>query len=146
MTVHLVKLAVGIESPDHLGARQQARLEALEAAGEPAVLEHRTRHMPRRRQALLEGGSLYWVIRGAILVRQRLADIREIAEPDGTSRCALVLDPLLVPVRPQPRRPFQGWRYLEVSDAPPDLAPAEAASGAALSPAMRAALIELALL
>lgn len=32
-----------------------------------------------------------------------------------------MLDHELVPVVPQPRRPFQGWRYLTATDAPLDL-------------------------
>jgi hypothetical protein len=35
-----------------------------------------------------------------------------------------VLEPELTRVAATPRRPFQGWRYLNPSDAPPDLSAA----------------------
>lgn len=64
---------------------------------------------------------MYWVIGGIISVRQRLTDITRETEPDGTPITALILDPALVQVEPRPMRAFQGWRYLEPKDAPPDL-------------------------
>jgi hypothetical protein len=77
--------------------------------------------MPTRRDELLDGGSLYWVIRGGVACRQKLLDIRQLADKEGVKRCGLVLEPRLVPVQPRPSRPFQGWRYLPAKEAPPDL-------------------------
>lgn len=145
MTLHLVKLCVGIDSVAHLAERQAARLAQEHAGGGSAELRHRTRQMPRQRDLLLEGGSIYWVIRGVIQVRQRLLDLRAVRGNDGVPRCDIVLDPQLVPTRPQPRRAFQGWRYLAGEDAPADLDPA--GEEIEKMPAeMRAALIELGLL
>jgi hypothetical protein len=76
---------------------------------------------PRRAGELLLGGSLYWVIRGVIRARQRIAGLEEVVGEDGIRRCAIVFDPALVPTVPRPRRAFQGWRYLAASDAPPDI-------------------------
>lgn len=120
MTVHLIKLAVGIDSLADLADRQALRLAESEAAGTGAVLRHLTRSTPRRAAEILDGGSIYWVIRRAIRARQRIVGIDTAVNRHGQPRCALILDRDLVPVRAQPCRPFQGWRYLEVADAPAD--------------------------
>ncbi len=138
MTVHLQKLCVGIESIEHLAERQSARLKR---EGE---IVHRTRMVPRRRDEIVGGGSIYWVIKGKVLARQKIRDI-EILTASGTGkRCKIVLDPKLVAVRPRPKRAFQGWRYLEPADAPPDLP--KAAAVARLPETMRAELAELGLI
>jgi hypothetical protein len=120
MTVHLVKLCVGVETVQDLAVWQAERLRRLAQAGEAAELCHRTRQMPRRRNEILDGGSLYWVVKGFVLVRQRILDLKDATKDDGTACCGIVLDPELVTTRPQPRRAFQGWRYLEAADAPAD--------------------------
>jgi hypothetical protein len=144
--MHLIKLCVGVESAAELIAWQAQRLEALRRAGLPAELVHRTRHMPKKRLEVLDGGSLYWVIKGAIQLRQRIVDLREETDAEGRALCGIVFDPVLVPTRPQARRPFQGWRYLPPEDAPADLPQAEMAAIDAMPAAMRAELAALALL
>ena len=109
--LHLAKLAVG--------TRAVADLRRWQATRTP--LEHRTRNQPRRRDEILGGGSLYWVVSGAMVVRQRILDVAESAFEDGSRCCALVLDRELVPVLGRPMKPFQGWRYLEAEAAPPDV-------------------------
>lgn len=147
MTLHLMKLCVGVGSIEELAERQRRVLERSSGGGKAdgARLVHTTRMTPKRRDALLDGGSLYWVIGGVIRVRQRLVDIAPFTDGAGVRRCHLVLDPELVPTRPQRRRPFQGWRYLEPADAPPDLDRGTAVSGD-LPPEMAAELAELGLL
>ena len=145
MTVHLVKLCVGVDTVQDLRDWQAARLRSLAAAGEPAELRHRTRQTPRRRDDILAGGSLYWVIKGLVLVRQRILDLTPATKDDGTACCGIVLDADLVTTRPQPRRAFQGWRYLELADAPPDLRLSEGANDG-MPPGMREALRELRLI
>lgn len=76
---------------------------------------------PRRADELLDGGSLYWVVRGAVLVRQEIASVERVAGADGVGRCAIMLTPQLIATEPQPRRAFQGWRYLRPEDAPRDI-------------------------
>lgn len=120
MTVHLIKLCVGIEDPDDLRQAQARRLAQARAAGDTPLLQHVTRSFPRRRDDVLDGGSLYWVIRGAIRARQRLLDLCEVEHPERGTCCAFVLDPELVLVRPRPHRAFQGWRYLDAASAPAD--------------------------
>jgi hypothetical protein len=120
MTVHLIKLCVGVETPRELAEWQAGRLKRLARAGKTPEHCHRTLQTPRRRAEILDGGSLYWVIKGFVLVRQRIIDLRDDVKDDGTRCCGIVLDTEIVPTRPHPRRAFQGWRYLEAADAPPD--------------------------
>lgn len=82
---------------------------------------HTTRMIPKRADEIVGKGSLYWVIKGMVSCRQKIIAIEPFDDDDGITRCNLVLDKELVPVRPQPKRPFQGWRYLKAEDAPPDL-------------------------
>ncbi|HEU0018397.1 MAG TPA: DUF1489 domain-containing protein [Methyloceanibacter sp.] len=121
MTVHLVKLCVGCDTVQDLKDWQDERLKQLKRAGKTPEFCHRTLQAPRRRDEVLDGGSLYWVIRGLILVRQRIVDLRLDTKDDGTPCCGIVYDEELVATRPQARRAFQGWRYLPAADAPADL-------------------------
>ena len=138
MPLHLVKLCVGVTEISEQVEWQQRRLE------QENRVYHVTRMVPRRRDEVLDGGSLYWVIRGKIAVRQRITEIEPFIDIDGIRRCRLIFDPQLVMVRPAPRRAFQGWRYLTEEDAPPDLE----GTGAAAVPSgeMRSELIELGLI
>jgi hypothetical protein len=120
MTVHLIKLCVGCDTVEELAIWQAERLKRLKRARKTPELCHRTLQTPRRRDEVLDGGSLYWVIKGFVLVRQRVLDLRPDAKDDGTACCGIVLDKELVATRAHPRRAFQGWRYLEVTDAPRD--------------------------
>jgi len=139
--LHMTKLCVGITDIAHLRQRQQAR----QAAGE--VLRHQTRSFPRRAAEVIDGGSLYWVIGGAMVVRQRVIDIAEAVYDDGTRCAALVFDAELVPVAARPTRAFQGWRYLDPASAPPDLVAGQVAAGSdALPAALRRELEHLGLL
>jgi hypothetical protein len=122
VTVHLIKLCVGVESPDHLAAVQARRVEAAARETGRRVSWHITRRMPKRRAELCDGGSLYWVMGGVIRVRQAIVGLHEIEDEAGRPACRIDLDPDLIPVVPRNRRPFQGWRYLEADDAPPDQA------------------------
>jgi hypothetical protein len=101
--------------------------------------------VPKRHDALLEGGSLYWVIKGQLACRQRLLSVEAFTDPEGIGRCRLHLEPVVVPVRPRPCRPFQGWRYLEPKDAPPDLSKGEVGIGF-LPESLRRELVSLGLL
>ena len=139
--LHLTKLAVGVRDLPHLRAVQAER-----AATAPP-LRARTRSFPRRADEVLGGGSIYWVIAGAVLARQRLLDITEEIREDGIRGTAFLLDPELVPVVPRLVKPFQGWRYLAAADAPGDLlATARAQGEDALPEALRRELLLLCLL
>lgn len=144
MTLHLVKLCVGVDSISELAHWQELKCKRLIAEGKPPDLFHRTRMRPRRDRELIGGGSLYWVIKRVVQVRQRILDLREVHGDDGIRRCDIILDPELVQTRPQPRRPFQGWRYLDGDDAPKDIGKWVVGSEE-LPEDMRAELIELGL-
>jgi hypothetical protein len=121
--LHLLKLAVGIEDIDHL--RQIRQVRSAERGGNWVY----TRNQPRRAQEVLAGGSIYWVIRGQIRVRQRVTGLRGERDETGRRYCLIEVDAELVPTFPRAWRPFQGWRYLASADAPPDRSvPAEAPS------------------
>lgn len=122
MALHLIKLCVGCDSVKDLRSWIRTRLAEKRKQGLPAEHVHTTRMVPKRAAELADGGSLYWVIRGEVLCRQRLRDIRTMVDAQGIARCQLVLDPQVILVEPRFWRPFQGWRYLEPKDAPPDLA------------------------
>lgn len=121
MPLHLIKLSVGTDSIQDLEDWIKEKLQQQKKRGGMAERIHTTRMVPKRAEEILGGGSIYWVIRGEILCRERILDIRPFTDKDGIGRCHLVLDPKCVPVRPRPFRAFQGWRYLEPKDAPPDL-------------------------
>ncbi|HEV2625428.1 MAG TPA: DUF1489 domain-containing protein [Xanthobacteraceae bacterium] len=145
MTVHLIKLCVGCDSVRDLEDWIKEKLRAKRRAGEKAEHIHRTRMVPKRAAELIDGGSLYWVIRGEIMCRQRVRAIRPFVDKDGIGRCGIVLDPKLVLVEPRPHRAFQGWRYLAPRDAPRDVA--KTARGAAMMPeTLRRELRELGLM
>jgi len=121
MTVHLLKLCVGVETVQELADWQAMRLKRLKRERKRVELCHRTLQSPKRRDEVLDGGSLYWVIKGFVLVRQHVLDLRPDTKDDGTACCGIVLDRALVTTRAHPRRAFQGWRYLDAADAPNDL-------------------------
>jgi hypothetical protein len=112
--LHLLKLAVGIDSLDHL--RHVRAERQAERGGSWAY----TRNHPRRAQEVLAGGSIYWIIRGQIRVRQRITGFRSERDDNGRRYCRIEIDENLVPTLPRPWRPFQGWRYLSPRDAPED--------------------------
>jgi hypothetical protein len=145
MTLHLVKLCVGCDSIQDLEdwiEENRALHRRLKRSYEQT---HTTRMVPKRAEEILDGGSLYWVIRGQMACRQNLIAIRPFIDADGIGRCHLVLEPTVVPVEPRPYRPFQGWRYLEPKDAPCDLGQASGEVGQ-MPESLRRELAELGLI
>jgi hypothetical protein len=142
VTLHLIKLCVGVDSVEELATWQKGRLRELKRKKRPPVLMHVTRQTPKRAEELLDGGSLYWVIKGHIAVRQRLLALKPVTK-NGTPHCGLVYDPTLVLTVRRFHRPFQGWRYLNAKDAPPD---ARDLKGVNLPEALKIELAELGLL
>ena len=112
--LHLLKMAVGIADIDEL---RRVRAARTKQHGGSWVY---TRNQPRRAASVLAGGSIYWVIRGQIRVRQRITGLRGERDDKGRGYCLIEVDPELVPTLWRPWRPFQGWRYLSPADAPPD--------------------------
>ena len=142
--LHLIKLCVGADSLVDLRDWMTARFGEAERRGARRHA-HVTRMVPKRAAELLDGGSLFWVIKGQIAARQRLIGVEPFRDADGIGRCRLWLDEEVVAVAPRPMRAFQGWRYYEPKDAPPDLD--ESQPGLAAMPeALRRELATLGLL
>ena len=140
-TINLVKLSVGTETVGNL-AEWQANPRAQTNDSLP---RHITRMWPKRSDELLNGGSIYWVIKGVILCRQTVLRLDEVIGSDGIRRCAIVLDSQLLSVAATPKRAFQGWRYLQPTDAPPDLSRSRPHDDA-LPPDLQAALANIGIL
>lgn len=139
--LHMQKLSVGTESAADL-ALWHADKRAQAPDGLP---RHITRMWPKRADEILAGGSMYWVVKGSLLCRQRIVRFDEVIGSDGIRRCAIVLDPELVRIAPTLKRPFQGWRYLNPADAPMDL-PKGRDAEEALPASLTAALAEIGVL
>ena len=138
MALNILKLCVGVSEIEEL------EVWVKDAKAGRDTLDHVTRSFPKRREEIIPGGSLYWVIRGMILCRQPIANLEAVTGADGINRCRIVFQPQIIPVRPAPKRAFQGWRYLAAADAPPDLTKSAGSKG--LPEKMRRELAELGLL
>ena len=121
MALHLLKMAVGIESFDRLRVVQQARLQSGKNLGTKGELRHLTKNKPKRAHSVLDGGSIYWIIKGYICARQRIKGFGETLGRNGRPRCVIFLDPKLIQTTLLQQKPIQGWRYLEQFSAPDDL-------------------------
>ena len=120
-SLNLIKLCVGAESVEDQRAWIAQRMAERRAAGLDPRSRHVTRMWPKRAEELLDGGSLYWVIKGVLQARQKIEALEEVVGEDGIRRCAIIMSPKLIITEARPRRAFQGWRYLPAADAPPDL-------------------------
>jgi hypothetical protein len=145
MSLHLLKLCVGVDTISDLEARIAERLEARRRRKETPEIWHTTRMAPKRAAELLDGGSIFWVIKGQVSARQTLLGVDAFIDEQGVSRCRLGLEAKVVAVRPRSCRPFQGWRYLPAADAPVDLGEVSA-DARRLPDALRLELTRLGLL
>jgi hypothetical protein len=121
MPLHLIKLSVGAESVDDLKGWIKERVAQRKKRGESAHHVHVTRMVPKRDAEILDGGSIYWVIKGQIMCREVIRGIEPFRDKEGINRCRLLMTPRVILVEPRPFRAFQGWRYLQDKDAPRDL-------------------------
>ncbi len=145
MALNILKLCVGCDSVEDLEEWIALKMEERRRAGAPAEHFHTTRMVPSRADEVTAGGSLYWVIKGSVQCRQLITEIRPFVDADGIGRCRLVLDTEVVRTEWQPRRAFQGWRYLKPEEAPADLG-RRSAGLVAMPPKLRQELAELGLL
>ena len=145
MSLHILKLCVGCDSIEDLEEWIAEKLAERKAAGEPMEHWHTTRMVPSRVDEVTDGGSLYWVIKGNVQCRQLITEIRPFVDGEGIGRCRLMLDPVVVRTEWQPRRAFQGWRYLKPNEAPADLGTGRRGM-AEMPPKLRQELAELGLL
>lgn len=137
--MHLQKLSVGTESLETLSAWQDHVVARRTAKGLSPVHEHVTRMFPKRKEELLDGGSIYWVFKGLIQCRNKIIGLEETTK-NGVRHCSIQMEPGPIPVVPTPKRPFQGWRYLEPNAAPEDISAINAAD---LPPKLREKLVNL---
>ena len=117
MSVHIIKLVVGVSDLDEFLEVQKASIVDFEGAPANAV---QTRYKPKRDQEVLAGGSLYRVIKNKIVCRQRVIGFDTYESADKGTQTLIMVDPEVIQTYSTPRRPFQGWRYLEASAAPKD--------------------------
>ena len=136
--INLIKLSVGTDSVETLQAWQ----DSPRPKGADGLPRHVTRMWPRREDEILNGGSIYWVIKGVVQCRQTILRLDEHDRGDGIRRCALVFDPKLIRVETMTKRPFQGWRYLRPEDSPADL-PEHRRREEQLPPSLSAALADI---
>ena len=118
MTIHLIKLCVGVVNIEQLLSWQSVK--SFDYNGKVAV-KHITRNFPKRGEELLDGGSLYWVIKGSVLARNKIIGLDETFDPEGKRMCSIVLEVPSVLTEPKQHRPFQGWRYYTQDRVPSDI-------------------------
>ncbi len=135
MPLHLVKLCVGADAIEDLECWRD------KSAPGGQLMCHTTRMTPKRGKEILDGGSLYWVIKRVIQARQRIVELEDFVDSDGIKRCNIWLDPEIIPTAPSPKRPFQGWRYLKAEHAPADIT--KQTGGEELPADLRRKLIDL---
>jgi hypothetical protein len=121
MTVHLLRRAFHSESLEDLAGWQAERRKEMRANGQKPKTRTMLRNFPTRQEELLDGGSIYWIVKGNIRARQRILAIQPNDDPQSRRRCVLVLETKITPTVPYPVRARRGWRYLEPGDVPPDL-------------------------
>ena len=119
--IHMIKLCVGVATLEELESYRSERAHWWGADYGEDVHVHRTRTMPKRRAEMEGVSSIYWVISGVIRCRQPILRLAEAVDEQGVPCCDIIMAPDMVRVVPRPRQPFQGWRYLDGKDAPPDL-------------------------
>lgn len=122
MTVHLLLPCVGIASIEQLEEEVAEEIAQARRQRRDPVCRHHTRNFPRRAEELLDGGSIYWIIKGHICCRQPIRGLERIDDPESLKRCRILFGPEIVRTYLFPHDAMQGWRYLEAKDAPPDLA------------------------
>ena len=120
--INLIKLCVGINSVSELEIRQKKISFSDETLNSSDFTYHVTRMFPQKEKELLSGGSLYWVIKGQVLARQKIKNLKKIKDENKKNKCLIILERKIILTKNLPRKPFQGWRYLKPNDAPEDIA------------------------
>lgn len=118
MTVHMIKLVVGIDTLEEYAAwhvKERVKFEGQWAF--PCW----TRFQPKRAEEIVKtGGSIYRVIKNRIVCRHQILGFRQVeVEGEGTY-CQIMQYADIVQTVAVPRKAFQGWRYLDEKDAPKD--------------------------
>jgi hypothetical protein len=119
--IHMIKLCVGVATLEELEGYRSERAHWWGADYGEDVHVHRTRTRPKRAAEMEGVASIYWVISGVVRCRQPILRLAEAIDEQGLACCDIIMAPDMVRTVPRPKSPFQGWRYLEPKDAPPDL-------------------------
>ncbi len=144
--IHLKKMCVGVQSIDEFESLIAQSLAQKEKLGQSVEMIHTTKQMPKRALELLQGGSIYWIIKKKIQARQSFIDIRQDTDAEGKTFCQLVLDPQIIPVTPRRHGRFQGWRYLTLDKTPEDIGSGDASGAEDMPAALKIELAALGLL
>jgi len=121
--IHMIKLSVGVSTLEELESYRSERAHWWGADYGEDVHVHRTRTRPKRAAEMEGKSSIYWVISGVVRCRQPILRLAEAVDSEGRPCCDIIMSPDMIGTVPRPKRPFQGWRYLDSKDAPPDLTP-----------------------
>ena len=139
MSIHIIKLVVGVQDMAHFLEVQERY--AIDYEGERAI-PVRTRNRPKREKELVAEGSLYRVIKNRIQCRQKILGFETVQDKEKGTMCQIMVSPEIIQTVSTPKKPFQGWRYLEPAAAPRDLGVYDPANDAEIPAEMEQALRE----
>lgn len=118
MSIHIIKLVVGVEDLDDFVRRSEP--EIVDYEGQPAF-PCWTRFMPKRADEILSSeGSIYRVINNRICCRLKILGFEMVETDDHGKMCMIMQEAKVMQTVLQPQRPFQGWRYFQPEKAPAD--------------------------
>lgn len=143
MPLHILKVAAGIGSLEHL--RDVVQRYAYQDPELGPIMHMSSRNRPKRADEIVEGGSMFWIIKRTVVARAPIIAIREEERFDGKTGCQFCIRPEIFATVPQPKRGFQGWRYYKDEDTPDDLITGDSDAGKG-SPELAQELQELGLL
>ncbi len=122
MTLHLLRYASGQGSIETLRRFQAEAAAGFHSDIAPGAVPLYLRNRRTRADEFDAESALYWIIDGAFACRQRILGFEDGIDRDGRRFATMLLDPDLVAVDPRPRKNFGGWRYLDETEVPGDLA------------------------
>ena len=117
MALHMIKLVVGVQDLDEF--LQIQRDSVFDYNGVPANAVW-TRYKAKRSEEILNGGSIYRVIKNKICCRQKVIGFEMTETAEKGTQCMIIVESDIIQTYSTPKRPFQGWRYLEPASVPKD--------------------------
>ena len=119
MYANFLRTGVGVESIEHLYEIQHGHRQIKFNGENHAYLF--TRRTPTRANDLINGGSVYWIIKRQICARQTIADIQTLKDEDDKPFCHVIMNQQIYLTQPVAHKHIQGWRYLSPEKAPKDI-------------------------
>jgi hypothetical protein len=119
MYTNFLRTGVGVDSIHHLHDIQSSYRHIVHQKQDCAFLT--TRRTPTRVNDLINGGSVYWIIKRQICARQIIVDIQTLKDEEDKNYCVILMDKKLILTQPLNHRHIQGWRYLPPEKAPTDI-------------------------